>query len=87
MTTTTNHHYREFLSAFELSKKELEDFDYLEQGEGNFIKYRGRVWEMGEFQITSLSGWDAICADCAFGGTVIKLSPDCQAVKVGYVYE
>jgi hypothetical protein len=86
MKITTNNHYRALLNAYDLTSKELESFDYLEDGEGSFIRYKGRVWELGEFTRTEIEDWDGISSDTYFSGAVIKLSEDGEAVKVGYVY-
>jgi hypothetical protein len=86
MKITTNNQYRDTLSAYDLTSKELESFNYLEEGEGSFIRYKGRVWDLGEFIRTDLKGWDGISSDTYFSGAVIKLSEDGEAVKVGYVY-
>lgn len=86
MTIITNNHFRAILNAHDLTPTELEAFGYLEEGEGSFIRYKGRVWELGEFTNTDLEGWDGISSDTAFSGAVIKLSEDGDTVKIGYVY-
>lgn len=86
MKIITNNHYRNILHAYDLTSKELADFDYLEEGEGSFIRYKGRVWDIGEFMRTDLKDWDGISSETYFSGAVIKLSEDGDTVKVGYVY-
>jgi hypothetical protein len=86
MKITTNNQYREILNAYDLTPSELESFDHLEDGDGSFIRYKGRVWELGEFTRTDMGGWDGISSDTYFSGAVIKLSEDGETVKVGYVY-
>jgi hypothetical protein len=86
MKIITNNHYRNILDAYELTSKELESFDYLEEGEGSFIRYKGCVWDLGEFMRTDLKDWEGISSDTYFSGAVIKLSEDGDTVKVGYVY-
>ena len=86
MKITTNNHSRNLLTEYDLTSKELESFDYLEDGEGSFIRYRGRVWELGEFTRTEIEDWDGISSDTYFSGAVIKLSEGGDTVKVGYVY-
>ena len=86
MTIKTNNHSRAILNAYDLTPAELEAFDYLEDGEGSFIRYKGKVWELGEFTSTNLEGWEGISSDTAFSGAVIKLSEDGDSVKIGYVY-
>ena len=86
MTIKTNNHSRDILNAYDLTPAELEAFNYLEDGEGSFIRYKGRVWELGEFTSTNLEGWNGISSDTAFSGAAIKLSEDGDSVKIGYVY-
>jgi len=86
MKIKTNNHSRNLLTEYDLTSKELESFDYLEDGEGSFIRYKGRVWELGEFTRTEIEDWDGISSDTYFSGAVIKLSEDGETVKVGYVY-
>jgi len=86
MKIITNNHSRNLLTEYDLTSKELESFDYLEDGEGSFIRYIGRVWELGEFTRTEIEDWDGISSDTYFSGAVIKLSEDGKTVKVGYVY-
>ena len=86
MKITTNNQYRDILNAYDLTSRELDDFDYLEEGEGSFIRYKGRIWDLSEFMRTDLKGWDGISSDTYFSGAVIKLSEDGDTVKVGYVY-
>lgn len=86
MKITTNNHSRALLNAYDLTSKELESFDYLEDGEGSFIRYKGRVWELDEFTHTEIEDWDGISSDTYFSGAVIKLSKDGETAKVGYVY-
>ena len=85
MKITTNNQYRDILNAYDLTPSELEAFDYLEEGDGSFIRYKGRVWELGGFMQTDLKDWDGISSDTYFSGAVIKLSQEGDTVKVGYV--
>lgn len=53
MTIKTNHHFRPILQSYELTEKELVEFDYLE-GESleaaSFFRYHGTVYELGQFE-------------------------------------
>jgi hypothetical protein len=53
MNIITNHHFRPVLQSYELTEKELLEFDYLE-GESleqaSFFRYRGNVYQLAEFQ-------------------------------------
>ena len=47
----TNNVPRDILYPWDLTKKEAEEFDYLdlEGGEGNFVRYKGYVYYLGDF--------------------------------------
>ena len=85
----TNNQYRDILSAYELSEAELSEFDYLEEGEGSFFRYKGEVYDLGEFMVwgnpTSPchEGWDGYKSDSFFSGLVVKYSADFEQVKIG----
>ena len=89
MTIKTNHHFRPVLSSFGLTEKELQDFDYLEEGEGSFIRYRGQVYDLGEFMkwdnpVSPTRGdWDGFRSDSYFSGIAVKFSDCGGTVKVG----
>jgi len=86
MKIITNNHWRNILYGYELTEKEREEFDYLDDIDaGNFIQYRGSVYDLGEFFITpeSLKPWEAHQSDSYFSGTVIMYSKDLEQVKVG----
>ncbi len=85
----TNHNYRETLTAYDLTKEELKEFDYLEEGEGSFFRYKGEVYDLGEFFCIgercndTMQGWDGFRSDSFFSGLVVKYSEDFEYVKVG----
>ena len=77
------------MSAHELSPAELKEFDYLGEDEGTFFRYRGNVYDLGEFMRTlneELKGWDGFAADTYFSGVAVKLSEDGDQVKVASCY-
>jgi hypothetical protein len=89
MTIKTNNQYRNLMSAHELSPAELKAFDYLGEDEGTFFRYRGNVYDLGEFMRTlneELKGWDGFAADTYFSGVAVKLSEDGDQVKVASCY-
>lgn len=81
---------RQFLFGYELTDKELSDFDYLEEAEqsDNFIRYRGRVYHISDFMRipetapARLRLFDGIVNDSAFSGVLIKLSPDNETFRI-----
>lgn len=91
MKIITNNHFRDVLYAFELTEKELQQFDYLPEGEGSFFRYKGQVYDLGEFMrwdnpsSPTRGGWDGFRSDSFFSGIVVKYDEDCERVKVGLV--
>jgi len=93
MEIVTNNHYRGVLTSFDLTQKEAKEFDYLdlENGEGSFFRYKGQVYDLGEFfpwdnpASPTRSDWDGFRSDSYFSGIVIKYSDCLEAVKVGVV--
>ena len=65
ITITTNNRARPVLCGADLTPKEREDFDYLGDDAAidahcNFVRYRGAVYDLAEFQVFSQenSDWD-----------------------------
>ena len=92
----TNNVPRFLLDGWELSTKEREEFDYIEDvGEeiARFFRYKDRIYDSHEFQTTAgmpegnpLKQWDGIQNDSFFSGIVIRfvsLSETSDAVIVG----
>lgn len=95
---TTNNVPRLLIDSYQLSEKEREEFDYVDwQGveEGResatFFRYRGRLYDLGEFQYTgqtgNFSGWDGYQSDSFFSGIVVRyVKDDTDYVVVGTYY-
>jgi len=90
MRIITNHHYRDIEYGFELTEKEKKEFDYYNEEEltsASFFRYRGEVYDMGEFMIVpnteEFKGWDGYRGDSFFSGIVVKYSECNEGVKVG----
>ena len=51
MTTEirTNNVPRDVLARWELTEEESKEFDYLPPDEGNFFRFKGEVYDLGEF--------------------------------------
>jgi len=81
MEIITNNQWRPFLYSSELTPKEAEDFDYMDDiTESTFLRYRGVVYDVGEFMRTAkdddLAAWDGYHGSSYFSGVLIKVS-DC----------
>lgn len=85
MEIRTNNIPRDLIGWYQLSEKEREEFDYLDwaaiddgRDSATFFKYKGRLYDLGEFVITpeSLKPWDGMAGDSAFSGVLIRLVDD-----------
>ena len=83
--TITNNRPRPILSARDLTETERKEFDYIADGEGSFFRYKGRVYDLGEFTRTLIDGWDGISADTMFSATLVKFVDD-ETVIVARAY-
>jgi hypothetical protein len=70
---TTNNVPRQLVDWSELTDKEKENFDYMDDPEcGNFVRYKNWCYDLGEFTTTDFQGWDGIHVDSFFSGVLIK---------------
>lgn len=85
MDIVTNNIPRNLIDAYQLSDKAREEFDYLDwekidngEDSATFFRYKGRLYELGEFVITpkSLKPWDGMAGDSFFSGVLIRLVDD-----------
>lgn len=95
MSVITNNQPRLLLSGHELTAKEAADFDYLFDAdgipEGDFFRYRGRVYSMADFMAcpatdATLSGWNGYASDSYFSGVLVRYAADRDSVIVGRYY-
>ena len=96
ITIHTNNVPRPILDGYELTEAERSDFDYLnwtaiEEGtdSASFIRYKGRVYDLGEFQTTSgmpafspLTKWHGYLSDSFFSGVLVRYTEDHEYVVV-----
>lgn len=77
----TNNVPREILLGYQLTDREKREFHYIKADEiddHSFVRYRGRVYDLGEFmrlnggELTDL-GWHGAAGDSYFSGVVIKI--------------
>lgn len=98
MKIVTNNQSRDILSWWELTPKEQKEFDYLDEGDGSFFRYKGLVFDLGEFmridKSTAPPGrwrplregwekWDGYASDSYFSGVLVRYSSDYDSVIVG----
>jgi len=77
MKIITNNVPREVIREYELTEKERKEFDYLGEDGGYFFRYKGEVYDLGEFTTTSgLDGtfdlWDGYHSDTFFSGILVR---------------
>lgn len=60
------------------------EFDWLDPDtQGDFFKYRGTWYELGEFVTSNVTGWDGIATQTYFSGVVVRLCDGGQSVVCG----
>lgn len=97
ITIKTNNVPRFVIDAYELTKKEQKEFDYLEwdkleTGEysRSFFRFKGQLYDLGEFMRCPstewFKGWEGYFSDSAFSGILIKYTNDFESVIVATYY-
>ena len=87
MKIITNNVPRNMVYGYELTDKQKQDFDYLEDIDSHdFVKYKGMIFDVSEFMITELEGWDGVSGQSYFNGYLIKIV-DSDTVIMGAYYE
>lgn len=86
----TNNHPRNIIDAWELTPTEQAEFDYLDwprimagEDSASFFRYRGELYDLGEFTRGGCKGWDGSKADSFFSGIVIRLVDNNERIVVG----
>ena len=82
----TNNVSRDILYWNELTDTERETLDYVNDDSGIFFRYRGDIYDIGEFMRTDIPGWDGVMGTSYFSGVLIKLTDDNDHVIVAYTY-
>jgi hypothetical protein len=97
-TVTTNNQARDILYWYDLSEKEKAEFDYIDGDNrewAEFVKYKGRVYDLNEFirvepeklpHSSPLKGWHGYMSDTFFSGVLIKYASDYEMVILGRFY-
>ena len=94
MKIITNSQERDVVRAWELTETERSEFDYYDDEQiewVDFVRYKGEVHDLGEFQTTTtlpedspLRAWHGLCSDSFFSGVVVRyVDTDCERVVVG----
>lgn len=101
LTIRTNNAPRPILQWSDLSEKERREFDYLDteqrQQEATFFRYKGNVYDLGEFmrcpdseqsnpqmRAAGFHTWDGYHSDSFFSGILVRYTDEwCESVVVG----
>jgi hypothetical protein len=99
VTVTTNNIPRDIIDAYELSTDERAQFDYLKWDDidagsdsASFFRYRGDLYDLGEFSAWSttphdaLKPWDGYMGETFFSAMVVRYVEGGERVVVGRVY-
>ena len=86
----TNNVPRQLIYGYELTDKQKQDFDYIEDIDcHDFVKYKNNIYDLSEFMrietIDSLKDWHGYSSDSFFSGTLIKYI-DSDTVIMGWYY-
>lgn len=84
----TNNKPRQLIYGYELSDKQKQDFDYIEDIDSHdFVKYKNNIYDLSEFMRvennSSLKGWEGYSSDSYFSGTLVKYI-DSDTVIMGW---
>ena len=88
MKIITDHKWRDIVLGQDLTKKQRKEFDYITDEDfdySGFVKYRGVIYDIGEFMFTDWADWhdyDGYMSDSFFSGVLIKLSEDGEQCKI-----
>ena len=87
----TNNKPRQLIYGYELTDKQKQDFDYIEDIDSHdFVKYKNNIYDLSEFMRVenndSLKGWEGYSSDSYFSGTLVKYI-DSDTVIMGWYYQ
>ena len=86
----TNNKPRQLIYGYELTDKQKEDFDYIEDIDSReFVKYKNNIYVLSDFMRIknndSLKDWHGYSSDSFFSGTLVKYI-DSDTVIMGWYY-
>lgn len=87
----TNNKPRQLIYGYELTDKQKQDFDYIEDIDSHdFVKYKNNIYDLSEFMRVenndSLKDWHGYSSDSYFSGTLVKYI-DNDSVIMGWYYQ
>ena len=98
-TIITNHVPRDGIDAWELSREERAEFDYInwsaiDEGSdsASFVRFKGELYDLGEFEVWRnpsspiVGNWHAMRSDTFFSGLLVRYCDDHERVVIGRYY-
>jgi hypothetical protein len=89
----TNNRPRDLLYWWDLTDKERAQFDYYTEDDGaTFFRYRGEVYDLGEFMrwnnpaSPTRAAWDGFRSDSFFSGLAVRFVENNERVVVARCY-
>ena len=87
----TNNTPRNLTYGYELTDKQKQDFDYIEDIDNHdFVIYKNNVIDLSEFMridsIDHFKDWHGYSSDSFFSGTLVKYCDDNDSVIMGWYY-
>lgn len=93
MNIKTNNHWREFISVYDLTDNEKEEFDYYDADVLEtmlFIRYKREVYALDCFMCIEdrdvFMDWTGHLGSLYYAGILIKISQDNDAYKIATYY-
>ena len=97
MKIKTNNKPRDILTWYDLTPEEQKEFDYFEEGEGSFFRYKSWVYDLGEFmrigannaphpQREGWEKWHGYASGSYFAGILVRYTSDCERIIVGQYF-
>ena len=90
MRIIPNYRHRPILSWMDLTEKERQEFDYLDsttkQEFAQFFRYKGDLYDLGEFIRVDTRGWHGAYPYSYFTGLLIRYSDEYRTVQIARYY-
>ena len=91
MKIITNNKPRQLVYGYELTDKQKQDFDYIDDIDSHdFVIYKNNAYDLSEFMRIGnndkLEGWDGYSSDSFFSGTLVKYADDMESIIMGWYY-
>ena len=90
MKIITNNKPRQLIFGYELTEKQKQYFDYIEDIDNhNFVKYKNNIYDLSEFMIIEsiddiLKDWHGYSNDSYFSGTLVKYVDEDNVILGSY---